>query len=262
MQNMSYVSELSKMTTAEAERAFEKVKVGIIPIGSTEQHGKNMTLNTDIKMAEAVAKAISKKMFPELIILPSIPVGISYHHMNFPGSMTISPTTMQSIIIDYIKSMQRHGVNSFILLNGHGGNQPTLSSIVNVIRYELEVKICSVLYLSLIPDKYRNQITSERYGHACEMETSIGLFLDPSTVREKDLQTAEMKEYPMQMTEFERGSKRVDFPYFWEEITVDGSFGDATKASKEFGRLIMEGVLGNLEIFIKDFITYKASYKK
>lgn len=257
MQNMPYVTELSKMTTAEAESAFEKVKVGIIPIGSTEQHGKNMTLGTDIKMSEAVAKAISKKMFPELIILPSIPVGISYHHMNFPGSMTISPTTMQSIIIDYVKSMQRHGLNSFILLNGHGGNQPTLSSIVNVIRYELEVKISSLLYLNLISSETRNKITSKRYGHACEMETSIGLFLDPTTVKEKELDAARMKEYPIRFTEFERRNGRVELPYFWEELTSDGSFGDATKASKEFGSLLIKGVLENLEIFIKDFIKYK-----
>ncbi|WP_368652237.1 creatininase family protein [Ornithinibacillus sp. 4-3] len=248
---------LSKMTTFEAKNALEEVKVGIIPIGSTEQHGRNMTLETDLRLAEEVAKLISEKMRPDLIVLPSIPVGISYHHMNFPGSMTISPATLQLVIVDYIKSMQRHGLNSFILLNGHGGNQPTLSSVVNVIRYEFKVKISSLLYLNLISNETRNQVTSERYGHACEMETSIGLFLDPTTVRESELEAGELKEYPIQFTEHERGNRRVEMPYFWEELSSNGAFGDATKASREFGYQMIEEVLNNLEIFIKDFINYK-----
>lgn len=249
-------NEIGKMTTLEAKEVLKKAKVAIIPVGSTEQHSSNMTMNTDTILAEEVSKALSKKMYPDIIVLPAIPVGVSYHHMNFAGSMTLSPATLQSIIIDYIKSLKYHGLQSFILLNGHGGNQAPLSAIATMIRHELKVNIANLFYWNLAGEEINEKVKSERYGHACEVETSFGLYLNPSIVREKTLRPAHMLDYPMSYTENERGQHKVDYPYTFDQLTVDGSLGDARQATEELGKEIIEIILDRMERFMKDFIKY------
>lgn len=247
------VLELEKMTTVEAQRVLPKVKAALLPVGSTEQHGANMTMNTDTRLAHEVAKAVAGRLYPELIVLPPIPVGVSYHHMDFAGSMTLSPSTLQAVVFDYIKSMSKHGIKRFIFVNGHGGNQTTLSVAATVARYELGVHVANLFYWNLAHQEIRAGVKSERYGHACEAECSFGLELAPEIVRMGELEPARMLDYPYRFSELERGA-RVDYPYSWKELTVDGSFGDARQASGEFGREMIALIVDRMEMFIRDFI--------
>lgn len=88
------------------------------------------------------------------------------------------------------------------------------------------------------------------------MEVSFGLHLNPSIVKNKTLRAAQLREYPMNYTEFERGSQRVDFPYQFNEVTIDGSLGDVRKGNEKLGSEIITLILDRMETFIKDFIIY------
>ncbi|MFM1652186.1 creatininase family protein [Brevibacillus sp. B_LB10_24] len=245
--------ELGRMTTFEAGERFKQVEAAIIPVGSTEQHGYNMTLDTDTRLAHGVANKIAERMYPRLLVLPPIPVGVSYHHMDFAGSMTLSPATLQAVVFDYIKSMKRHGIKRFLLMNGHGGNQTTLSVASTVARHELGVQIANIFYWNLASEEISSKVKSVRYGHACEAEASFGLYLDPGIVRADDLHAAEMLDYPLVFSQFEPGP-RVDYPYSWKQLTKDGSFGDARDASLQLGQEIIDLVILRMERFIEDFL--------
>lgn len=245
--------ELERMTTGEAERAFKDATVALIPVGSTEQHGTNMTLATDTRLAHAVSVTLANRMRPHLVVAPPIPVGISYHHLGFAGSLTLRPSTLQAVVSDYITSLKGHGIRSFIFMNGHGGNQAALSVMNTVARYELGVRAANVFYWNLAKTEIAARIETQRYGHACEMEASFGLYLAEDTVRQNQLTPARLRDYPLRHTAFE-SAERVDVPYAWEELTEDGSFGDARKASFELGKEITDLILERLEEFVEDFI--------
>lgn len=245
--------ELETMTTTEARALLSGVKAALIPIGSTEQHGTNMTMNTDTRLAQAMCTKLGAAMYPDLVVLPPISVGVSYHHMAFAGSMTLSPATMQAVLFDYIRSMKKHGVQRFILMNGHGGNQSALSSAATVALHELEVEVVNVFYWNLATEEIQKAAVTERYGHACEIEASFGLYLDPSIVRSDKLKAAKLHDYPMPYSGLEAGPK-VDYPYPWQYLTTDGSLGDATAASREKGEALIELIAGRLQAFITSFI--------
>lgn len=98
----------------------------IVPIGSTEQHGPTGLIGTDALCADAVATAAGERA--GAMVAPVIGVGMAVHHMAFPGSMTLRPSTLVAVVRDTVMGLAQHGFERFLFVNGHGGNIPTLQS--------------------------------------------------------------------------------------------------------------------------------------
>ena len=87
---------------------YLKSKTGImIPIGSTEQHGPTGLIGTDALTAEMIGRGVGEKV--GALVAPTISVGMAQHHLAFPGSMTVRPTTLIALIRDQVMSLARHG---------------------------------------------------------------------------------------------------------------------------------------------------------
>src|SRR5688572_21542177 len=100
---------LAELTWPEAKDAFAEAEVIVIPLGSNEQHGPGMTLATDITLATAVAVRVAERLRPRAIVAPSLPFGLSPHHMRFPGSITLQPATFSAVLFDVMRSLAQHG---------------------------------------------------------------------------------------------------------------------------------------------------------
>ena len=117
---------LHHCTWREAEERMARSSGILIPIGSTEQHGPNGLIGTDIICSELIAARTGEAL--DELVGPGIPVGMAQHHMAFKGSMTVRPSTLIHLVNDWIESLARHGLTHFFFINGHGGNVAALTA--------------------------------------------------------------------------------------------------------------------------------------
>lgn len=117
---------LQLCTWPEVEEYLTRSHGIIFPIGSTEQHGPTGLIGTDSICAEVVAKGVGEAT--GALVGPTINVGMALHHLAFPGSVSLRPSTLIALVQDYIKPLARHGFERFYFINGHGGNVASLKA--------------------------------------------------------------------------------------------------------------------------------------
>ncbi|MEM3703476.1 MAG: creatininase family protein [Candidatus Bathyarchaeia archaeon] len=246
---------LQDLTWVEAKEAFKTAKLVIIPIGSTEQHGPHLPLINDAATAFEFAKMAADKAKAEIIIAPPVVVGVSEHHMPFPGTLTLSPQTLVALIMDICKSLKAHGIKRVAFVNGHGGNTPALTIALRQVKDVLQMKAALINYWELIPDVIKSTIQSDVWGHACEFETSIALVIYPDKVRKEALRKAEMKD--VKLPYVKPGLElAVHVSLDWSDHTSTGSIGDPTLATKEKGEKMINAAVERMAIFLDGFAEF------
>ncbi|CEA03013.1 Creatinine amidohydrolase [Jeotgalicoccus saudimassiliensis] len=245
----SYI--LSDMTWPEIESAFKDVKIAIIPVGAQEQHGHHIAEGCDSYRAGEFSKLLTERNYPSVALAPTINYGVSPHHMNFPGTISLKPETLIALLDDIVTSLSQHGIEKFLVINGHGGNTSTLNVAAEKIARDKNVSIAVSKYVDAASDVIQENITSEHFGHACEREVSESLYLYPSIVRKDKLQAAEYNDsFALNV----RKRKYIKLVHQFDDVTKNGNLGDGRKGSYELGEKIINQALENLTGFIKEFI--------
>jgi mycofactocin precursor peptide peptidase len=145
-----------------------------IPVGSTEQHGPHLPLDTDTRIAAAVAGALAAKLSddPDLTWLaaPPIAYGASGEHQSFPGTISIGTDALTSLLVEYGRSATCWA-QRLVFVNGHGGNIAALGQAVRLLRREgRDAAWCACAVVG-------------GDAHAGHSETSVLLHISPADVR-------------------------------------------------------------------------------
>ncbi len=245
--------ELSNMSWPEAQKALETVQVALIAVGSSEQHGPNLAMQADTAQSHAFATMLAERFYPRALLAPPLHIGLSDHHMNFPGSLSLRPETFYAFLHDVIDSLSQHGLKKFLLINGHGGNAATLGMSLVRLKRELKVEVAHLDFYTMAPEVAKEYVVSEVWGHACEIEVSMSMYLTPHIVKTSQLAKGEIKGYPYTLNPG-GGGRKVNYPYAFDTLTANGCLGDATQATPEKGQVMVDACLDRAAEFLESYM--------
>ncbi|MGA7676638.1 MAG: creatininase family protein [Rhizomicrobium sp.] len=178
----------------EIEAHLATSKAILIPIGSTEQHGPNGLLGTDALCPEIIARRAGDEA--GILVGPTFSVGQAQHHMSFPGTITLRPSTMIAAMSDWAQSLSRHGFERIYWLNGHGGNIATINAAFSEIyhgvtfapaRPPLRCMLRNWWELSGVGDLCRQLFPVGEGSHATPSEVSVTYFAYPDAIKRVEM---------------------------------------------------------------------------
>jgi creatinine amidohydrolase len=246
---------LEEMTWPEAEAAFADARLALVPVGSTEQHGRHLPLGTDTMSAEALARAVAPRV--RCVVTPAIPFGYAPYHGDFPGTIWLARDTLTRVLDDVARGLQRWGVTHVAFVNGHGGNQASIDTVSQRLRED------GVLTADLMWYEFGADLDPafRCLGHADSAETAFMLAVRPDLV---NLEAAE----PPTRTRLSDGIEvagiytlrfrgvNIRSVLRTRDASEPGNLGDDPRAAtRERGEAILRGVADYVAAFLEEFRT-------
>ena len=248
---------LQLCTWPEVEERLKESTGIIVPIGSTEQHGPIGLIGTDALCAEVVARGVGEAA--DALVAPTISVGMAQHHLGFPGSMTLRPTTLIAVVRDTVRSLARHGFARIYFINGHGGNIATVSAAFSEVYAETSLDATLGNGPGNAPGprcKLKNwydspgvrKLSKELYGsaegsHATPSEVALTQFAFPEAIKRAEMSPRIAPKGPIH----DAADYRRRFP--------DGRIGsDPSLASPKAGKRLYKAAVKDLTQDYKAFL--------
>jgi creatinine amidohydrolase len=170
---------------AAIQSGFDTV---VFAVGATEQHGPHLPLSCDTLIGESLAELVARRL-NRALVAPALRVGCSQHHLSFPGTISIEPSELRTLLLDYMETLFHHGFHRVVVIPSHGGNFVTVGETVRAAREKWPNRqVAAFTDLNRLIDaafqaSSRFGITAGESGiHAGEFETSILLSTHPKLV--------------------------------------------------------------------------------
>jgi creatinine amidohydrolase len=248
-----------KLTWPEINDAIELGKVCIVPCGSVEQHGHHLPLDVDIVCPQGIAYGTGRQIPDKLLVLPPVWYGYTAHVMDFPGTINTHSETFIRGVIDIAKSLAYHGFKKIILLNGHGSNMPNLDLAARRTNLETdaEVVVCAWWNLLTVDKKFLPSWRESKFpggcAHACELETSLYMYLDGDNVRTDRIQDGTIsfneEESPFMWVDL-FGAGPATVISWTSSYSKTGVLGEPSKATAEKGKRVFDEAVKQLSRFV------------
>ncbi len=187
-----------KLTWPEINDAVDLGKVCILPCGAVEQHGPHLPLDVDLICPNGIAHGAGKLAADKILVLPIVSYGYTGHVMDFPGTINNDFEHFMHHVLDITRSLAYHGFKKIILLNGHGSNMPNLDLVARRTNLETDAECILTGWWQLLTiDKdflpnWRESKFPGGCAHACELETSLYLYLDEDNVRKDKIKNGDI----------------------------------------------------------------------
>lgn len=240
---------LGEMNWPQAESRLQRSDTALLPVGALEQHGPHLPLDLDAWDADYLCRQVAERCGdPKPLVLPLIPYGVSYQHDDFPGTLSVRPETLASLIYEIGMSAARNGITKLVIVNGHGGNLPALKLAAQEINRDAHIFTSvdtgetSDVDVAAIAD-------TDADLHAGEIETSTTLATRPHLVHMESALSC-VPRFSSEYLDF-TSTRSVEWFAHTERISPSGVLGDPTIASREKGERIWEIMIQNLVEFVE-----------
>lgn len=224
--------------------------VVLLPVGAIEVHGDHLPLDTDCCLAMRIAEKTEAALGKEnCAVLPCVSFGQVWSLRDVPGSIHIPDDVLGAYLYEIVKSLDRAGVRRVAVINSHMGNGNAIKTMMRKAYEELDTRVYCFTYPQA--DAVIRQVcTASRphkvLFHADEIETSYMLYLEPDKVN--------MEKAICQNIEF---PEDYDYtPVRWSEFLEKAVLGDATAASAEKGKQIIDAVVEKIAAVLKGVESY------
>lgn len=251
---------LEHLSWPEVKQAKLANKIVILPLGAFEQHGPHLPLTTDTDIVTAIGRGLENKQPEKILLLPTLWVGHSTHHLAFAGTLSAHQMPYIQLIVELCSSIVSMGAKKVFLLNGHGGNDiPVRTALRELKSLYPNVFFVFASYWSLSMKTIKEVRESELggIGHACEMETSLMLHLHPERVRMALAQRDGPKHSDTYRKVDMQHGRPIYFVTEFEEVTKSGTIGHPDLATSEKGKKFFDGIVAEVAVFVDEFEKWK-----
>lgn len=208
----------------------------VVPIGSCEQHGPHLPLDTDTRIAVALAGALAERR-PDVWVAPAVSYGASGEHQAFPGTLSIGQEALERLLVELGRSALPPGGGAFrsmVLVNGHGGNAGPVARAARTLADEGRRVL---VWAPAVPGGD---------AHAGRVETSILLALAPHLVRLERAEPGSTRPLAELLPALEARGVRA--------VSPNGVLGDPSGSTAEEGRVLLERLSTDLTAAVAEWV--------
>jgi creatinine amidohydrolase len=246
----------AEMTTKEF-RDLDPRTIAILPVAAVEQHGPHLPVMVDARINRGVHERIVELLPADLpvTVLPMLPVGKSIEHVNFPGTLTTTATTLQALWTDVGLSVARAGIQKLVILNSHGGQPQVMEIVARELRLRAGMFVVGLSWWGVGKPEGLFPKAEFIHGiHGGSTETSIMMHLEPGLVNE-----AERADFASATIAMEAEYKHlhaegfgVGFGWITEDLHPSGALGNALDADAARGKLLVDHAANGIIDLLKD----------
>lgn len=235
---------LADMTWEEV-RDLGTAAIAVLPVGAIEAHGPHLPMSTDVIIAEAMAETGAERLSEagfEVLILPALSYTVARFAANFPGTLSVEPKTLSSLLVDLARSVRSHGVKLLALANAH--LDPAHVGAIRSAQADCEEAgdAASIVFPDITRRRWAPRLTEEFLSGACHAgryEGSVVMAVAPTLVRDEI--GRKLPPNPVSLSDAIRDGKRT----FEEAGGPRAYFGYPADATAEEGKRTIE-VLGQI----------------
>jgi creatinine amidohydrolase len=247
-----------RLTWPEVRRAAGEERVALVPVATLEDHGPHLPVDTDLRIVSEICERAAAAAADRVVLLPAIPHGYDPHHMDFPGAITIGWDTFVRYCTDVGRSLAHHGFRRMLFLNGHGSNQNLVETAARLVMVDRPEVLAAAAFYLASPAAFEviGRVRSSTRGgmaHACELETSIYLAIDPDAVA-MELAVDE-RSYPEgEHAWLDWADGPLKLMPWWSSFSRSGVQGDATLGTADKGKALLEAAVDECVAYVDELL--------
>ena len=245
---------LAQRTWPEIRELLGTNQVVLLPVGAHEQHGLGIAMSTDTISADGLCRRAAARLGDRAAVAPAIPYGVSWHHMRFPGTISLTSATLETLLVEVVGALAHHGFPRVAIVNGHGGNTAAITTAVERTHHlRPGTHVLGLYGYGFIAEQARALLPPEAPGHGGGDEAAVVMAEDLDAARPDAFCAPDLVAAQQELAAALRPYGGVSgVPY--DELTRNGSTGDTRPATAAIGNQILdraaEALAATLEAFI------------
>ena len=252
--------DFAELTSPEIGQAADRNALILIPVGQVEEHGRHLPLNTDVIIADRIARGAAERIADDIPVLVTPPLWAGYsakEMTRWPGTIRLSLQTVTDTVFGIARSLVEMGFRKIAVINGHGHHTDLIRTAARMLADETDVHMLIADVAGVAAEAARQHLKAPPGGsaHGGEFETSLMLYFGARVEMDEAVaENAVRHSVETMPRDSFKGTSRGAWWSMWAlQRSQTGILGNPTFADIETGRLIAEAAIENLAEILRDY---------